>query len=74
MTYAVATYLSEIEIGAPTSVERITLWPLLPKSKLKSQHEPAARPLHRPLAAALERGDDQPSAPASRSASISARV
>jgi hypothetical protein len=51
MTPAVATFLSEIEIGAPTSFKRITLWPLLSKSK------PAARLGYRPLAEALERGE-----------------
>ena len=51
MTLAVATFLNEIEIGSPTNFERITLWPLLPKSR------PGSRLSYRPLAEALAKCD-----------------
>ena len=59
MTPAVATFLDEIELGAPKTFERLTLWPLLQKPKLATRDPVGAetRLSYRLLAEALEHGD-----------------
>ena len=59
MTPTVATFLDEIELGAPKTFERLTLWPLLqkPKPATRDSGRAGTRLSYRPLAEALEHGD-----------------